>query len=74
MQSSKMSPAHFVWLIATALIVTSVPLDTTALIVFYYTLNILDIGLIYMIFKCQLDFNSMPSSSRIRAVIFVHEP
>jgi hypothetical protein len=33
-----MSPAHSVCLIATALIVASVPLDTAALILFYYTL------------------------------------
>jgi hypothetical protein len=37
-QSSKLSPAHFVWLIATALIVTSAPLDIAALILFYYSL------------------------------------
>jgi hypothetical protein len=38
MQSSKVLPAHFVWLIATALLVASVPLDIAALILFYYTL------------------------------------
>jgi hypothetical protein len=38
MQSSKVPPAHFVWLIATALLVASVPLDIAALILFHYTL------------------------------------
>jgi hypothetical protein len=36
--SLEMSPAHFVWLKATDLIVVSVPLDTAALIFSYNTL------------------------------------
>jgi hypothetical protein len=34
----KKSPAHFVWLITTALVIASVPLDTAALIFFCYML------------------------------------
>jgi hypothetical protein len=38
-RSLKMSPAHFVWLIATALIIASIRIDT-ALIIFYYTFSL----------------------------------